>query len=149
MREDSLLSIFAATVNSNIVIRLEGRLDVTNYVRLRDSIFKFAIEEPSGIIIDVSELETRDAAAWALFTRLRWQLSRLPDMPVALVCVKDRDAEAIHRMNVSRYVPVFPTIQAAIRAVTDGHVTYRYRPHTVLPPDDASDDQSRTFVATP
>jgi len=118
MREGRPLSIFAATVNSNTIVRVEGELDLTNYLELSDSIVKFAIEQPRAMIIDVSDVKTRDASPCALFTQVQRQLSHLPAMPVALVCVKDRAAEIIQRMSLSRHVSIFPTIEAAVRAVS-------------------------------
>ena len=116
------LSIFAATVNSNIIVRVEGQLDLVNYVRLSDSIVKFVVAEPRAMIIDVSDVQTSDESpSCALYTHVRQQLSHLPGLPVALVCVKDRAADAIQRMSVGRYVSVFPTIEAAVRAVADDH----------------------------
>jgi hypothetical protein len=46
MREGRPLSIFAAKVTSNTTVRVEGQLDLTNYLGLSDSIVKFAISPP-------------------------------------------------------------------------------------------------------
>jgi len=147
MRDGSSLSIFAAPVNSNMIVRVEGQLDLSNYGRLRDSILKFAADKPGAIIIDVSETTTRDSSAWALFTQVRWQLADLPAVPVALVCVKDRAAEVIQRMTVSRYVPMFPSIEAAVRAVTEENFRYRFRARTFLAEHGLGADRARAFVA--
>jgi anti-anti-sigma factor len=119
MRDGSPLSIFAATVNSNIIVRLEGQLDLTNYVQLSASIVKFAGQKPRALIIDVSDVKTSDSSPCALFTDVQSRLSHLPALRVALVCVKDRAVEAIQRMSLSRDVAIFPTIEAAVRAVAE------------------------------
>jgi len=62
----SELRIIGSTVADARVLTLDGLLDGTTYVPLRDAIVKTALDEPLGVIVDVNGLTVRDDPAWAV-----------------------------------------------------------------------------------
>ena len=57
------LRITASAVGDNRVLTLDGVLDDTTYVPLRNAIVKTALDEPDAVIIDVTGLAVRDDPA--------------------------------------------------------------------------------------
>jgi anti-anti-sigma regulatory factor len=127
------------------VLTVDGVLDSTTYLTLRDRIIKTALDEPPAVIIDVTGLEVPAASAWAVFTSARWHVTTWPDVPIVLVCAHAAGREAITRCGVARYVPVYPTVEAAWHGVQVGR-RGRRRAHAQLPATLASLPESRRLV---
>jgi anti-anti-sigma factor len=128
------------------VLTVDGVLDSSTYLRLRDAVIKAALDEPQAVVIDVNGLDVPASSAWSVFTSARWHVSTWPDVPIILVCGHPGCRRTIARTGVTRYVPVHATLDAALAAVTDGH-TARRRSRTDLPASLASLRRSREFVA--
>lgn len=145
---ESALSAVAETVDSFTVIDVKGVLDRRSYLRLRDTIIKAALDVPKAVIVDVTELSVPAGSAWAVFTSARWHVSQWPEVPIMVVCGHDEGRQAITRNGVARYVPVYPTIDAAMSALCDGgRHRLRRRARTELPADRRSVERARDFVA--
>ena len=143
----SELRVTASTVADARVLTLDGRLDGTTYVPLRDAIVKTALDEPLAVIVDVNSLTVRDDPAWAVFTSARWQIADWPDIPIGLVCALDHVQNALHRNGITRYVRVYPTLECAITELpADGLRRYRRRVRAELPATKTSIHQCRQLV---
>ena len=130
------------------VLKVEGVLDSSTYLSLRDAIIKAAIDNADAVVIDVTTLSVPARSAWAVFTSVRWHLSQWPEVPIALVCSHSSGREALVRNAVARYVPVYPTISEAVAALaTSGNLQVRRRARTELPRASASVALSRELVA--
>jgi hypothetical protein len=127
------------------ILAVDGVLDSTTYLTLRDNVIKAALDEPLAVIVDVTALEVPAASAWSVFTSARWHVSTWPDVPIVLVCAHDAGRKAITRSGVARYVPVYPTVEAAWNGVHVGR-RRRRRVHAQLPATLASLPQSRRLV---
>ncbi len=122
------LRVTASTVADARVLTVDGVLDDTTYIPLRDAIVKAARDEPRAVVIDVTMLAVRDDPAWAVFTSARWQVTEWPDIPIGLVCAHDKGQHALRRNGINRYVPVYPTLQCAVTEPhADGLRRYRRR----------------------
>src|SRR6478672_8331396 len=88
------LRITASPVEDSRVLAIDGQLDATTYVPLREAIVKAALDEPHALIIDVNGLTVRDDPAWAVFTNARWQVAEWPDIPFGMVCAHDQGRNA-------------------------------------------------------
>jgi hypothetical protein len=142
------IRIVGSTVADARVLTLDGLLDGTTYVPLRDAIVKTALDEPLGVIVDVNGLTVRDDPAWAVFTSARWQIAEWPDIPIGLVCALDHVQNTLHRNGITRYVPVFPTLECAITELpADGLRRYRRRVRAELPATKTSIHRGRQLVA--
>jgi len=145
-RLPSPLEVFTGTLHTTPVLTIDGVLDSSTYLTLRNRIIKVALEEPPAVIVDVTALEVPTASAWSVFTSARWHVSTWPDVPIALVCAHAAVREAITRGGVARYVPVYPTVEAAWNGVHVGGRRGRQRAHAQLPATLASLPESRRLV---
>ena len=115
----STLAVSTEAAGTACLLTVEGVLDTTTYLKLRDNIIKAALDEPRAVLVDVNDLGVTVSSAWSVFTSARWHVSTWPDVPVLLVCGHDRGRTAITRNGVARYVPVYPTVETALRGITD------------------------------
>ncbi|WP_110811871.1 STAS domain-containing protein [Mycolicibacterium mucogenicum] len=111
-----------------------GVLDGLTYRTLRDSVVKAALDEPRLVIVDVNELRVPEASAWSVFTSARWHVSTWPDVPILLVCADDTVRAVIRGRGVTRYVPVFATLQEAMQSKGSERPRRRRRARADLPP---------------
>jgi hypothetical protein len=141
------LLVSADTADTAVLLTVDGVLDSSTYLKLRDAIIKAAMDEPRGVLVDVNALEVPAASAWSVFTSARWHVSAWPDVPVVLVCADAAGRQDIARNGVTRYVPVRPDIESARQALEDGHAARRDRVRADLPASLASLRKARVLVA--
>jgi hypothetical protein len=142
------LTVSAVAQDSTTVLTANGVLDSCTYRTLRDTIIKAALEEPKAVIVDVTDLLVPAESAWAVFTSARWHVGRWPKVPIALVCEHTAGRSAIARNGVTRYVPVHPTIDAAMQGLPHtGSRRLRCRARADLPAQLASLGRARELVA--
>ncbi len=144
-RPVSSLVVSADTTDAVCLLTVDGVLDSSTYLSLRDAVIKAALDEPRAVLVDVNGLDVPASSAWSVFTSARWHVSTWPDVPIMLVCDNPTCRRAIARSSVTRYVPVHATIDAALAAVTDGRRT-RLRARTELPASLASLRKARELV---
>jgi hypothetical protein len=144
----SELRITTSSVADTRVLTIDGVLDDTTYIPLRDAIVKEALDEPPAVVIDVTGLTVRDDPAWSVFTSARFQISEWPDIPIGLVCAHDQGLNALRRNGVTRYLPAYTTLQSAVTELP-AHGLRRYRQHvrTALPAVKGSIHRSRELTA--
>jgi hypothetical protein len=144
----SELRITASPVEDSRVLTIDGLLDATTYMPLRDAIVKAALDEPLALIIDVNGLTVRDDPAWAVFTNARWQVAEWPDIPIGMVCAHNLGQNALRRNGITRYVPLYSTVDSATTEMAaDGLRRYRLRVRASLPAAKSSIHRSRELVA--
>jgi hypothetical protein len=141
------MTVASEAVGQTTVLRAHGVLDNTTYRSLRDRIIKAALEEPAAVLIDVTDLAVPIESALAVFTSARWHVGRWPEVPIMLVCARAAGRSAITRNGVSRYVPVYSTLSAAIDELTrTGSPRHRRRARADLPAQIASLRRARELV---
>lgn len=111
---NAAISIAIREVDAVTVITPSGTLDASTYLSLRDVIVKAALEEPAVVIVVIDELEIPARSALAVFTSARWLVGTWPEVPIVLVQGRESARKAIVGNRVSRYVPVYPTLEAAL-----------------------------------
>ena len=142
------LVVASETVGQTTLLTARGLLDATTYLSLRDSIIKAALDSPTGVIIDMSELFVPRESALAVFTSARWHVQRWPEVSIVLICDHHAGRDALIRNGVTRYVPVYPTLESASAALSSaGSRPGRIRAHLDLPADATSLRRSRRFVS--
>ena len=147
-RSCSPLRITYSAVLDMCVLTVDGALDDTTYIPLRDAIVKAALDEPRAVIVEVTKLVVRDDPAWAVFTSARWQVTEWPDEPIVVVCAHDYGRNALQRNGITRYVPVYPTLQSAINELSAGSPRgYRRRARAPLPAMSSSSHRCRELTA--
>jgi anti-anti-sigma factor len=139
-------SIFAAGVGSNLLLHIAGSLDTGSYRRVRDAVVKATLDGPAAVIVDVDEV-TADTPAWSVFAAARWQTSR-DDVAILLACNDWSTRRLLDRVGVSRYVPVYASVEAAMDAVAGGRIGYCRRARIELERDESSLGRVRVFAGT-
>ena len=143
----SVLTLSTASVSDNCVLTADGVLDTTTYLPLRDAIVKAALDQPLAVVIDVTTLSVPAPSAWAVFTSARWHVSEWPGVPVALVCRHVDGRDTIHRNGITRYVPVFASVESAVEDLARaGNHRYRQRALAELPAAASSLRRSRDLI---
>jgi hypothetical protein len=141
------LIITAAAVADTCVLNVYGTLDDRTYFLVRDRIIKASFDEPRAIIVDVTKLAVASPSAWAVFTSARWQIAQWPDLPMALVCDRSDGQEALRRNGISRYIPVYWTVDTAIAELLGGgQHSYCRRAKTELPNLASSTRRGRELI---
>ena len=146
-RSASQVAVFADAVGTACLLTVEGVLDGGTYLKLRDAVIKAALDEPRAVLIDVDALDVPASSAWSVFTSARWHVSTWPDVPIMLVCAHTGRRATIARTGVTRYVPVYPSIGAAVRALGNDVRRVRQRSRSELPASLASLPMARALVA--
>lgn len=139
--------VSADTVDTVALLAIDGVLDSSTYLKVRDSIIKAALDEPRAVLVDVNSLDVPSPSAWSVFTSARWHVSAWPDVPVILICASPGGRADITRNGVTRYVPVHPDIESALHALGDDVRRARDRVSTELPASLASLRKARELVA--
>jgi hypothetical protein len=145
-KQMSCLTLSSNTAGTACLLTVEGVLDSSTYLRLRDAIVKAALDQPQAVLVDVNGLDVPAPSAWAVFTSARWLVDTWPAVPIHLVCGNAGRRAVIARNGVTRYVRVHPTAEDALWALSDTQrVVLRAR--TALPAALASLRTAREFVA--
>ncbi|WP_231988629.1 STAS domain-containing protein [Mycobacterium sp. 1274761.0] len=123
-----------------------GTLDSATYRTLRDTIIKAALDEPMAVIVDVDDLAVPAGSAWAVFTSARWHVDRWPEIPIIVVCSHAMGRAAIARNGITRYVPVYASVDDAMAALGSYSRRHRRRARAALPQGPESLRRSRELV---
>uniref|UniRef100_UPI000F62A831 STAS domain-containing protein n=1 Tax=Mycobacterium sp. P7213 TaxID=2478465 RepID=UPI000F62A831 len=135
-----------AAVAGVCLLTATGTLDSSNYLELRDSVIKAALDEPPAVLVDVSRLDVPAPSAWSVFTSARWHVSTWPDIPILLVCPQPKVAARISSTGVTRYVAVHADVESAVASLAEGPYPRR-RARIALSHSLSSLRRSRDFVA--
>jgi hypothetical protein len=143
----SVLSITADAPAQVAALTITGVLDGTTYLRLRDAIIKAALDTPAAVVVNVTALSVPAPSAWSVFTSARWHVSTWPDVPVYLVCAHQSGRDAIKRNGITRYVPVYASVEDALAALAERQPgKSRRRARAQLPASLTSLRRSREIV---
>jgi hypothetical protein len=143
----SLLRVDVEALERVSLVVASGTLDSSTYRELRNMIVKAALDEPDAVIVDVSQLEVPSPSALAVFTSARWHVTTWPDVPILLACSRDDLRSAIRTRGITRYVPAYSTVNAALESVSQIRTTIRRRARVELPAVDSSAAMARTLVS--
>jgi hypothetical protein len=140
------LVVSADITRAVCLLTVDGVLDSSTYLQLRDIIIKAALDQPRAVLVNVDALDVPAPSAWAVFTSARWHISTWPDVPIMLVCSHAARRTIIKRNGVTRHVPVHSTIETAMAVLTDGRPARR-RARAELPASLVALRLARKFVA--
>lgn len=140
------LAVSEGAVGASCLLAVHGVLDSGTYLQLRDCVIKAALDRPAAVLVDVTDLTVPAPSAWSVVTSARWHVSAWPDIPIMLVCPRPATAATLARNGITRYVPVYPSVEAALRSVANG-VAPRNRARAELPRTLGSLRRARELVA--
>jgi anti-anti-sigma factor len=140
------LAVAARTEHSVVVLTVDGVVDAGNTAVLRDSIIEATFDEPSAVVVNVSALHVTAESVWSALISAHLQIDTQSDVPIVLVCPNRATRAAITRSGAARFMPVYPTEHAAMKALSRlGHRTVR-RADAQLAANLASLRESRRLV---
>jgi hypothetical protein len=126
---------------------MDGVLDPTTYLSVRDAVVKAALDAPALVVVDVSRLQVSSPSAWSVFTSARWLVVQWPDVPMALVCSHVAGRRALARNGIARYLPVYGSIEAAVGAMAGTVRPDRRRVRQTWPSSPSAVASVRSFVS--
>lgn len=129
------------------MLTVNGALDSTTYLQLRNWIIAAALDEPRAVLVDVSGLRVPAPSAWSAFTSAQWYVHTWPNVPIMLLCGDAARRRIIARNGVTRFVPVHTTVEAALGALSNERRQARRRSRTELPASFACLRKARELVA--
>ncbi|OBA84960.1 sulfate transporter [Mycobacteriaceae bacterium 1482268.1] len=145
-RAYALTTASASVDGGATLLTAGGVLDANTYLPLRDEIVKTALEEPTAVLVDVSDLDVPAQSALAVFTSARWHVVRWPEVPIMLVCRQQADRAVLERNGIARLVPVHSSVDAAIAALSTYSPRRRRRARANLPAEMSSLIRARGLV---
>lgn len=99
------------------VVTPAGVLDTASYPRLRDTLLKFLAEQPIAVVVDLSGLEVPDEVVLSVFPTVA-MVSVTPPVPLLLAAAGAQLGPLLDAGGVTRFVPTYPTVSAAVDAAT-------------------------------
>jgi anti-sigma B factor antagonist len=109
LREGPVLGV--DNVGAAVVVRLGGELDLYNTDEVRAAIARSADEEPSCVVIDLSQVEFVDSTALGVLVEAR---SRLGDRGLRIAAPQLETLRALKVSGLDRHLAVFETVEAAL-----------------------------------
>jgi anti-sigma regulatory factor (Ser/Thr protein kinase) len=143
MRDPGGLSCPVEEREGCLVVRPAGVLHRATYAMLRDTLLKCAIEQPKGVIVDLTDLVIDTKSALSVFTTVWLRISDWPAVPL-LIAAGQAHTEVLHNAPIRRYVGVYDDVPGALLNV--GRPPSRKRAYQVLPHHLASPHAAREFV---
>jgi anti-anti-sigma factor len=140
------LAVTTRSEQSVTILTVDGLLDAGNYSALRDTIVKAMVDKPTAVVVDVTALRVPSETGWSAFMSARWQLDTEPDVPIVLVCGGRPAREAIGRTGIARFMPVYATEKAAMKAIDKLARRTVRRANAQLPANLSSLRESRRLV---
>jgi anti-anti-sigma regulatory factor len=128
-----------------LVARISGVLGLSEAVQVRVHLLKCLAEQPSALLVDMSELVVTDSLSLSVFSAIVRQANRWPGTPV-LLCAPQPEAELMLAAAVYRRLAVFPSLDLARKHLDSGPLPVPSITEELLPTFGAS-RQSRN-VAT-
>lgn len=140
----SALGLTHGRIGDVVVVRPVGLLDVSTYPQLRDDLLKLSAEVPAALVVDLSALAVDRVTTLSVFPTVWLRISSWPDIPMALAAPGDDLARLLRTSAVHRFVPVLPTVAAALAAVAVPAA--RRRAVTTLPAETSSAATTRRWA---
>jgi anti-sigma regulatory factor (Ser/Thr protein kinase) len=140
-----MISLSVTSVDGTAVVETAGRLDLSTYAEFRDRLLKAAAEEPTALVVHLTEgFEVDSTAELSVFTTVWMRVSEWPGVPVLVAAGEERHRNALAVTGVARFVPLFRTVREALDAVCAPRT--RRRHEVRLPRSSTAPRIARSFV---
>ncbi|MFI6028705.1 ATP-binding protein [Amycolatopsis magusensis] len=120
------------------VVTLTGALDVRSYPEVRDTLLKCAAEQPPVLVVVIDDLVPATGSLLSVFAQVWMRVSDWPGIPFVLV------SATLSAGAIARFVPVYPTVAAALRGA--GQPPSRRRTRLTLARTEGTARRSRDFT---
>jgi hypothetical protein len=102
-----------------VLVRLCGELGLANVAAVRNALLKCVADEPSGVIVQLDRMTVVTPLALSVFGVVSRKASDWPGLQVMLVSRPGPTRELLRRSAVDRFVPTYPLVAEAMRALGD------------------------------
>lgn len=116
-------------------ILIRGVLDAAAVPTVRTVVGDCLAGQPATVVLDVHDLRVGDPRALAVFGTVAQDAADWPGVPLALCRPNEGVLAALHQSPTCRYLPVYPTLEAAMAGMEDddtdtepGQMNTRLRP---------------------
>lgn len=96
------------------VIQVEGALWLRTAPTVRRVLLKAVAEQPEAVVVDLTETQCVDDLGLTVFSSAVRNAAAWPAVPIVLCAAGKKTTDAIARVGVNRYVPVFRTRHDAL-----------------------------------
>jgi anti-anti-sigma factor len=107
------------------VVRLQGQLTPLTSQVARAALLESLAEEPTSVIVDLSDLAVMDDVALTLFPAAATLAAEWPGAPLVLCCASPAVRGALRQMAIGDRMPIYATRDEALSAATDDPVPLR------------------------
>jgi hypothetical protein len=109
------ISVRTTDADGVTVVTPLGRLDLSTYGPLRDSLLKCAAGTPSALVVRLGpDFEVASRAMLALFTTVWMKISQWPDIPLVLACETEIHRHDLKRSGAGRFVTTAAGVPEAL-----------------------------------
>lgn len=126
------------------VLRPTGDLDARTYREFRDDLVRFAMDQPSGLVVVLDDLRIASRGSLTAFSSAWMVVGDWPAVPILLVASDPALRATLVASPLARHVPVHDTVRAALAGV--GEPARRRRGEIELFPVTGSSHLGRRFV---
>lgn len=145
MRTGTELDVDVRSLGRAVLVRLAGDLTTANVATVRNALLKCVAEEPSGVIVQLDRATVVTPLVLSVFGVVARKASAWPGLQVLLVAAPGRTRELLRRGAIDRFVPTFPLVTEAVRALRG--VPVRQVATLALPTAVGSPAAARAFTA--
>jgi anti-anti-sigma regulatory factor len=125
-----------------VLVSPEGRLDLSTYVQLRDGLLKHAAEQPSAVVVELTDaFEIGSDSLASVFSTVWLRIAPWSGVRMMLVPLTTRHQRMLARTGVGRFVPTYSSGAEARSSPVD-----RCRAEVQLHRDNAAANTARMFV---
>jgi anti-sigma regulatory factor (Ser/Thr protein kinase) len=126
------------------VVEATGRLDLSSYAELRDTLLKCAVDEPTAIIVHLLDgFEASGTAELSVFATVWTRVAEWPGVPV-MVVADDVLRTTLKLGGIARFVPQHSTVRLALDSI--GEPRARRRHEVQFPFSTSTPRLARSFV---
>ncbi|QUQ64024.1 ATP-binding protein [Kutzneria sp. CA-103260] len=114
------LDIDVSSRGRAVLVQLAGELGLAHVAAVRNALLKCVADEPSGVIAQLDRVTVITPLALSVFGVVARKANDWPGLQLALVSRPGYTRELLRRSAVDRFVPTFPLVAEAVRAL-DGN----------------------------
>ncbi|MET7423284.1 ATP-binding protein [Dactylosporangium sp. NPDC005555] len=139
-----MLTWTAQPATAAVVLRLTGLLDLAGVAQVRTALHKTLADQPAAIVVDLDALTVEDDVLLTVFAAFARTAVTWPGCAVLLAAPDTGLRAALHRVSISRLLPVYPDSPAAVLAAASLPAPHRFA--LSLPPGSEAVTAARRTV---
>jgi anti-anti-sigma factor len=111
------LHIGVAVTDEVVIVTPVGVLGISTAPKLRRFLLSRIAAQPQALIVDLNLMHVQTSAALSLFAAAARHSAEWADVPIVLVCDSPVAGRSLHTIAISRFLPVYPTMDVAVASI--------------------------------